>query len=249
MTLTFTYPVTPADVQAALRVESCCNRTDGTGRKLVALPCGPPFVTPDPFATASEAEKGPMERNSTCVVVKIEPGLRAGEVVAVRLPKGARYSPVAGNATEEAEVYLWGLRRFRVPLRGNFQQLKWNESFGDDDNGISYRRMSMWLPHGLAPDAQISDLAGQMELCKYKDAYDWSSACEPVKFSLDLFDRGRLVMTVPSFWPLDHYRLKVRGSDKVGGLGGSSGVRGGRAAHGALTALGPAPALLTAACR
>ncbi|GBF96122.1 hypothetical protein Rsub_08870 [Raphidocelis subcapitata] len=216
VTLTFTYPVTPADVQAALRVESCCNRTDGAGRELLALPCGPPFVVADPFAAASgAAEQDPMRRNSTCVVIRIEPGLGAGEVVTVRLPKGARYSPFA-NATKDSEVYLWGLRRFRVPLRDNFQQLKGrDDSFGDDDNGISYRRMSMWLPHGLAPDAQISDLAGQMDLCKYKDPYDWSSPCEPVKFDLDRFDRGRLVMSVPSFWPRDHYKLTIRGSDKI----------------------------------
>lgn len=31
--------------------------------------------------------------------------------------------------------------------------------------------MSLWLPHGLAPSVQISDLARQISLCKYQDAY------------------------------------------------------------------------------
>jgi hypothetical protein len=146
------------------------------------------------------------------------PGLQAGEVVALWLPKGASYSPYAGRAREASEVFLWGLRRFRIPLRENFQQLSGpQETITNDDNAISYRRMSIWLPHGLAAGVKVSDLAGQISLCRYRDAYKWASPCDAVKFTLERLNKGKLVMRVPSFMPREHYRIRVAGSKAVRG--------------------------------
>lgn len=213
VTLSFTRPVVPALLQSALRLDSCCRRDDARGRRVVVLPCGAPYVTRDPF---TPAPSDPMRTPSTCAVVQIVPGLRAGDAVALRLPRGAVYNAAAGPAREAGEAYLWGLRRFRLPLRDNFQQLKSaKEDFDYADNGISYRRMSAWLPHGLAPGVRVADLAAHISLCRYADAYKWESRCEGVKFAVERADRGRLVISVPSFQPREHYHLTVRANSSV----------------------------------
>lgn len=40
------------------------------------------------------------------------------------LPAGAQYSPHSGAVSDDAGVQLAGLRRFRLPLRADFQMLK-----------------------------------------------------------------------------------------------------------------------------
>ncbi|KAI8474281.1 MAG: hypothetical protein J3K34DRAFT_375003 [Monoraphidium minutum] len=214
VTLSFSYPVVLSSLQSALKVTSCCSRDDGRGRSLKVLPCGPPFAVPDPFAAAS---KSAMAANSTCAVIQITPGLGAGQVVALSLQKGATYNPVAGKARAASKpTYLWGLRKFRIPLRDNFQQLTGpNDTFGYADNGVSYRRVSMWLPHGLAAGTKASDLVPQIAICKYKDAYKWSSPCQPVKFYLERVNKGKLLMRVPSFSPRDHYQLRVKANPNI----------------------------------
>lgn len=213
VTLYFSYPVVLSALQSALKLSSCCKRSDAAGRAVRVLPCAPPFVSADPF---SPAPRDPMAQNSSCAVVQVVPGLQAGQVVALQLPKGAQYNPVAGRARNTSEVYLWGLRRFRVPLRDNFQQLKGpGEKFDYADNGISYRRMSMWLPHGLAQGVKAQDLAPQISLCRYKLPYDWASPCSAAKFYLERVDKGKLLMRVPSFMPRDHYRIQVKGSKNI----------------------------------
>lgn len=39
--------------------------------------------------------------------------------------------------------------------------------------------MSLWLPHGLAPSVQLADLARQVTLCKYQDAYKVGPGLRP----------------------------------------------------------------------
>ncbi|KAI8474284.1 MAG: hypothetical protein J3K34DRAFT_456831 [Monoraphidium minutum] len=214
VTLSFSYPVVLSSLQSALKVTSCCSRDDGRGRSLKVLPCGPPFAVPDPFAAAS---KNAMAANSTCAVIQITPGLGAGQVVALSLQKGATYNPVAGKARAASKAtYLWGLRKFRIPLRDNFQQLTGpNDTFGNAHNGVWYRRVLMWLPHGLAAGTRASDLVPQIAICKYKDAYKWSSPCQPVKFYLERVNKGKLLMRVPSFSPRDHYQLRVKASPNI----------------------------------
>jgi len=200
----------PADLQSALKLASCCKRDDAKGRSIKVLPCGAPWVIPNPFARAAS---DPLRQNTTCVVVQVVPGLEAGQVVTLQLPQGAQYNPVAGRARQKSEVYLWGLRRFRIPLRDNFQQLTGpDDVMGNDDNGITYRRMTMWLPHGLAPSVGPKDLERQISLCRYADPYQWSSPCNSVKFYLERINKGKLMMRVPTINPREHFRIQVKGN-------------------------------------
>lgn len=124
--LSFSFPVVLSSLQSALKLASCCNRSDASGRSVRVLPCGPPYVSNNPFAPRVA---DPMSANSTCAVVQVIPGLGAGQVVALQLPAGASYNPIAGRALKTTKSFLWGLRRFRVPLRDDFTQLQ----FLDDD--------------------------------------------------------------------------------------------------------------------
>jgi hypothetical protein len=53
-----------------------------------------------------------LAMNSTCAVVKIVPGLAAGAAAALLLPKGARYSSVAGPASQGVSVDVSGWEGF-----------------------------------------------------------------------------------------------------------------------------------------
>lgn len=51
---------------------------------------------------------------------------------------------------------VYGLRAFRLPLSWDFQ----NISSARDElyNGVRYRRVTVWLPHGLAPNTSLAAL-------------------------------------------------------------------------------------------
>eukprot|EP00878_Enallax_costatus_P008876 GHUV01009278.1.p1 GENE.GHUV01009278.1~~GHUV01009278.1.p1 ORF type:complete len:812 (+),score=180.05 GHUV01009278.1:182-2617(+) len=214
ITLTFSYPVYLPALQQALEVVSCCGSTAGANQKVKVLPCGPPFVIVDPFGTPEQQVQQRM--NSTCAIVKLEPGLPPSGVAILRLPKGVRYNLVSGPTTNNTDIFLWGLRRFRIPLRDNFQQLaNASQQFDYQDNGISYRRMTMWLPHGLAQGVTSAMIKNRIWFCRYEDPYDWSSKCNAVPFNLTQVNKGQLLMTVPDLWVRQHYWIKIYSSGDI----------------------------------
>ncbi|KAF8068259.1 hypothetical protein HT031_001946 [Scenedesmus sp. PABB004] len=208
VTLTFNYPVALAALEGALEVAPCCGSAAGAGQRVSVLPCGAPYVVVDPFAPP--AAQAAQRANATCAVVRLSPGLPAGGSAILRLRRGARYNAVSGPVANSTDVYLHGLRRFRVPLRDNFQQLaNATEQFNYLDNGISYRRLTLWLPHGLAPGVPVSALARRVSLCRYAAPYDWASACAPEPFTLTVVNRGQLLLTAPGLRDRQHYRIRV----------------------------------------
>uniref|UniRef100_A0A383WAS0 EGF-like domain-containing protein n=1 Tax=Tetradesmus obliquus TaxID=3088 RepID=A0A383WAS0_TETOB len=213
ITLTFSYPVLLSALQSALAVVPCCGSNAGSSQSIKVLPCGPPYVVVDPFAPA--AKQLQQQQNSTCAVVRLVPGLPASGVAMLRLPKGVRYNTVSGPTKNDTNVYLWGLRRFRIPLRTNFQQPDSPAAALEQENTISYRRLLMWLPHGTAADVSIEMLQAQMYLCKYDDPYKWKTPCKQIPFTLERVNRGQLLLTVPSLMPRQHYQLKVAGSAAI----------------------------------
>lgn len=114
ITLTFSYPVELAQLAKSLKLTGASAGADS--RTLTVSPC--PMVTRLPVPLiftaygAVEAEGKSradlLAMNSTCAVVKIVPGLAAGAAAALLLPKGARYSPVAGPASQDVSVDVSG---------------------------------------------------------------------------------------------------------------------------------------------
>jgi hypothetical protein len=214
--LWFSYPAVPAMLASALKLKSCCKRNDAAGRALRVLPCS--GWDPE-FQAKPKMLRDALELNTSCVTVNIVPGLRAGEVVELVLPVGARYHHLSGPARAASSAFLWGLRRFRIPFRDDFKQLAGPndafEGFERPSAGVSYRRVTMWLPHGLANGTRISDLAAVLSLCRYADAYSWKSPCRRVDYQLERPNKGMLLMRVPSFAPREHYRIAVRATPSV----------------------------------
>eukprot|EP00775_Hariotina_reticulata_P009988 gene9988-10143_t len=112
-----------------------------------------------------------------------------------------------------ASAEVFGLRRFRIPLRDNFKQLvNASDDFDNVDQGVSYRRLTMWLPHGLAAGTTAQQIKAQMWFCQYAGRYDWSSKCNAVPFTLEIANKGQLLMTVPTLAAREHYQLRVYGN-------------------------------------
>jgi hypothetical protein len=114
ITLAFSYPVELAQLAKSLKLTGASAGADS--RTLTVSPC--PMITRLPVPLiftaygAVEAEGKSradlLAMNSTCAVVKIVPGLAAGAAAALVLPKGARYSPVAGPASQDVSVDVSG---------------------------------------------------------------------------------------------------------------------------------------------
>lgn len=76
----------------------------------------------------------------------------------------------------------------------------------------SYRRMTLWLPHGLAQGVTADQIKKRTWFCRYENPYDWSSKCNPVPFELKLVNKGQMLMTVPDMWVRQHYWIKIYSS-------------------------------------
>lgn len=110
VTLSFSYPVELAQLAKSLKVSG----TGAGGRTVTVSPCTTAQLTPLPLPiifTAYGATQGAsssptdlLSLNSTCAVVKIVPGLEPGAAAVLRLPKGARYSPIAGPVAQDTDV-------------------------------------------------------------------------------------------------------------------------------------------------
>lgn len=222
-----TYNVVPALFQAALVVSPCCGPKalkSGPAHAAKVVPC--PRYDDPPTANKTKAQLAAdaamlMQRPTSCVIVRLVPGLRQGETVAISLSAGSKYHPDAGPLQEGKEkFYVHGLRRFRIPVRSDFTQpANFSEAERAQYESIGklfwYRRGALWLPHGLAAGTKLQDLARNMELCRYKDPYSWQSRCEPERFTLERPKKSMLLLQMLGLMPKQHYALHIRGSSKV----------------------------------
>jgi hypothetical protein len=110
LTLIFSYPVELAQLAKSLKVAG----SGAGGRTLTVSLCPAATVSPVPLPiifTANGVNQGAnnspvdlLKLNSTCAVVRIVPGLEPGAAAVLRLPKGARYSPLAGPVAADTDV-------------------------------------------------------------------------------------------------------------------------------------------------
>ena len=136
ITLEASYPLDLARLAAALALvplPDAAGRRQALASKLSVLPCEErddvtPLPRPVVFlaggAAAAPAQAatpaGALARNATCAVVRLAPPLPPGAAAALRLPKGTKYSALAGPLTRDIDVKIFGLRRFRLPFRSDW---------------------------------------------------------------------------------------------------------------------------------
>jgi hypothetical protein len=61
--------------------------------------------------SSSSSSSDVLKLNSTCAVVRIVPGLDAGAAAVLRLPKGARYSGLAGPVAKDLDIDVSAVER------------------------------------------------------------------------------------------------------------------------------------------
>ncbi|WIA22673.1 hypothetical protein OEZ86_009641 [Tetradesmus obliquus] len=222
ITLSFSYPVELSKLASALKLVGL----GASGRAITVSPCtsaAPPIFWPLIFAANGQPQAGSspsssstaelLKVNSTCAVVKIVPGLAAGASAALRLPAGARYSSIAGPVSKDTDKQVYGLRAFRIPLTLDFQNI--TNMSQSVYNGVRFRRLTMWLPHGLAANTQLSALQPLIKICAFSSPFDEASACKDLQFELSRPSKGSLQAAVPVLGPKQHYRVIVAADAKV----------------------------------
>ncbi|PNH06152.1 hypothetical protein TSOC_007502 [Tetrabaena socialis] len=121
----------------------------------------------------------PLDVNATCAEATLGFSLKPDSWYTLRLPAGTRYSPQSGPLAVPSDIPLAGLRPFRLGLK-TFTQPR----------TVRYRRLRLWLPHGLSPDTPLSALACRISICELV-----TGACTPLAFELVPFSlsEARLV--------------------------------------------------------
>eukprot|EP00198_Chlamydomonas_reinhardtii_P005013 XP_001694349.1 predicted protein [Chlamydomonas reinhardtii] len=163
-----------------------------------------------------------LDVNTTCAAVEVGAALQPDTWYTLRLPAGTRYAALAGPTTYTQQVVFAGLRRFRFPLA----QDAWRAS--SPSSGISYRRLDLWLPHGLQPGTPLDALARVLSVCELQPAAAVTGApaavaggeqasppppdvcvpgAAPLPFTLSLPSSSRLRMTVTDLAPGKKYRV------------------------------------------
>eukprot|EP00775_Hariotina_reticulata_P009083 gene9083-9253_t len=218
ITLSFSYPVELSKLAAALQVAG----RDAGSRTVTVSPCTTiaplefwPLVFSASRAVPANAPAGAETLNSTCAVVKIVPGLAAGGAAVLRLPKGSQYSSVAGAVQADTDVKVFGLRPFRIPLSRDFMNV--TDINQNIYSGVKYRRLTMWLPHGLAPDTQLSSIRPLIQICSVVNPFAQGgvNVCRPERFELSRPTKGTLVMAVPALAPRQQYRVAITADASV----------------------------------
>lgn len=212
ITLVFSYGVNISQLQGSFHLYQMqkSNRIRVPHTVLLS-PC-PPVQTPF-FSRVGLGVRavpvGVLENEADrCVVAKLQARLEPLGRYQLVLPPGSRYSSLAGPLSQELEVNINGLRAFRVPLLSDFSQDRPSENTWGKH--VSYRRLSLWLVHGLDNGVRLDDLRQRLQICAVR-----ASSCTPMAFNLSRVNLGTLVMTVPRLAPTTRYRVQVAASKAI----------------------------------
>jgi hypothetical protein len=162
----------------------------------------------------------PLPESAACAVVRLQSPLTPGAGYALALPAGTTYSPTAGPLAADLNVTFFGPRRFRLPLRPDWQRPR---SAGEEVYaGVQHRALHAWLPHGLADGVAAPALAARVSLCRVARRFGGGDEepCEEETFNLTLRGKSTARLEVPGLAPRGRYRLAVSASPRLkDGLG------------------------------
>ena len=156
----------------------------------------------------------------------------------LRLPRGARYHALSGPLGQTVEVTFGGLRPFQLPFLDFARQRAGSGGGGgaaaagpgQDAPTHGWRRLDVWLRHGLAEGVAAADLAAALTVCRLTPplgegavaaalpqpaALSWGVCAEELGFMLELVGRGRARMEVPGLVPGGRYRVAAAAAEGV----------------------------------
>ncbi|GLI68394.1 hypothetical protein VaNZ11_012780 [Volvox africanus] len=198
----FNYPVNLQLLQSILKVVEA-SQPNGGGIPFDLSPCqsvAPWFYS---LGSGSSSSSGVLSLNvnTTCAQIIPKGALKAATSYLVLLPRGVRYHALAGPLQQEISLTVVGLQPFKIPFHDDYSRR---------DIGTRYRRLDMWLPHGLSPDTTPQALAARISLCLVE-----GGVCLPVPFNFSLLSRGKARITAPSLKLQKQYRISVAADPNV----------------------------------
>ena len=158
----------------------------------------------DPFAggetphDAKPSVSACARASPRCVRVALTEPLSTGALYKLTLPRGSRFHPDAGTTHSQLSVLLSGLVPFSFPFLSN------------GHHRTSYRRLRLWLRHGLSPATTLSGVTAQLVLTR-----SFPFGADRVPFTLSRPSASTLLLTVPRLLPETRYTLTVTGSPAV----------------------------------
>ncbi|KAG1668837.1 hypothetical protein FOA52_004932 [Chlamydomonas sp. UWO 241] len=209
ISLSFSYPVNLSMLQTKLRIGSVRSRVNVSRCQ---SPVGWLFAAEGGVEGVAPALLS-LDYEDTCAQVKIRQELKTNSEYKLAMYSGATYNSLSGPLRKQVSVVFYGLRRFTVPFKQDFQETR--DRNGNVYSGVTFRRLNLWLPHGLHPDTPISDLAQQITICLVANPSDPQSSCKELEFELVLTTPGEARMTVPALQPDSFYRVTVSASAGV----------------------------------
>lgn len=79
-----------------------------------------------------------------------------------------------------------------------------------------YRRLVLWLPHGLAKGTRLQQLQDVISICELQNPFDATGGpCTPLSYTLTRPSLGTLQLDVPELQPRRRYQVTVYGSSQV----------------------------------
>ncbi|GIL54039.1 hypothetical protein Vafri_9594, partial [Volvox africanus] len=199
------------------------------------LPPISPKWDPSSSSTSSpvvghRASNNPEDVNATCVVVRPVGHLEADTRYMLQLTRGSHYNPMSGPLGAAISVTFGGLRSFRVPWSPFLARQKPFPRFGAEISQLSYRRIDLWLPHGLSSETTPGALAARIALCRNNTENgtarsgasgngdngaggghrNCAAGAELLPYNLSMVSRGHARLSVPSLEPGMSYVAVVR---------------------------------------
>ncbi|GIL86136.1 hypothetical protein Vretimale_13856 [Volvox reticuliferus] len=195
--IAFNYPVNLQLLKSTLKMFEA-SQPSGAGVPFDVSPCqsAASWIYSNGLGTSSSSSGLSLNVNTTCAEITPKGALKAATPYLIMLPRGARYHALAGPLQTELNLTVTGLEPFRVPFAEFYSQ--------DIDSGTRYRRLDMWLPHGLSPDTTPQAFAARISLCRVS-----GGACLPVPFNFSLVFRARARISIPSLAIRSQYRISV----------------------------------------
>ncbi|KAK9803301.1 hypothetical protein WJX72_010340 [[Myrmecia] bisecta] len=202
--------LTTAPLSMALRQvrsERALNLTDNQWDATSGLPDD---SLPEPPAMApAEVYTERSTANASCISVRVANAtLGVNGSYALILPAGTAYNPLAGPVPQDLRVLFHGLRYFRLPFNTDSRIYPNSSAALNSGHGLSYRRLSMWLVHGLANGTSLDDLHSAIMLEQIPFGAPSGVAGQRVPFNLSRPSAGTLQLDAP-LQPSTQYRVSV----------------------------------------
>ena len=221
--LRFSSPVQLDVLRGAFRLRLLPPPPDGPSSSSAAS-SAPSVTAPLPGVLLSPC-RPPSPR---CVVAALDATLAVGALYDLILPIGSRFHDAAGSTHAEKSVRLSGLVPFRIPF---VESPPTSEANGFRPR---YRRLRVWLRHGLSPGTTAEHLARHLDLSAAPATSPWSQLLgggagprRNLEIGISLISAGLAELSVPELEPETRYTLTVTPSSLADGASPPASLRDG----------------------